>query len=84
MAGYSSIPLLKKLGIKEQSRIASVNAPEDFHTYLGPLPDGAEIVKRPIKLLDIILLFVTNERALTKDFAKLAEKLATNGMIWIA
>jgi hypothetical protein len=84
MAGYSSTPLPKKLGIKEQSRIAFVNAPKDFEAYLGPLPDGAEIVKRLPKPLDIILLFVTNERALAKDFAKLAEKLSTNGMIWVA
>ena len=84
MAGYSSTPLPKKLGIKEQSRIAFVNAPKDFETYLGQLPDGAEILKRLTKPLDIILLFVNNERALAKDFAKLAEKLATNGMIWVA
>ena len=84
MAGYSSTSLPKKLGIKEHSRIAFVDAPKDFQTYLGPLPDGAEIVKRLTKPLDIILLFVTTERALAKDFARHAEKLATNGMIWIA
>ena len=84
MAGYSGTPLLKKLGIKEESRIAFVNAPKDFEAYLGPLPAGAEVVKRLVKPLDFILLFVTAERELVRDFAKLAEKLATNGMIWIA
>jgi hypothetical protein len=84
MAGYSSTPLPKKLGIKEQSRIAFVNAPKEFESYLGPLPASAEIVKRLTKPLDIILLFVTVERALAKDFAKFADKLATNGMIWVA
>lgn len=87
MAGYSGTPLPKKLGIKEQSRIAFVNAPKDFQSYLDPLPPTAEVVKRPSnspKPLDLIVLFVTSERGLTKDFAKLTEKLATNGMIWIA
>jgi len=84
MAGYSSTPLPKKLGIKEQSRLAFINAPEDFADYLGPLPAGAEVMKRLIKPIDIVILFVTTERALAKDFAKLSEKLATNGMIWIA
>ena len=87
MAGYSGTPLTKKLGIKEQSRIAFVNAPKDFEAYLGPLPDGAEVVKRPStssKPLDLVLLFVTAERALVRDFAKLSEKLVANGMIWIA
>lgn len=84
MAGYSSTPLPKKLGIKENSRVAFVNAPDGFQNYLGPLPASAEVVKRITKPLDLILLFVTTERALTRDFAKLAGKLTTNGMIWIA
>lgn len=84
MAGYSATPLPKKLGIKEQSRIALVNAPKDFQSYLGPLPAGAEVVTRLTKPLDLVLLFVTSEHALARNFAKLSEKLATNGMIWIA
>ncbi|HEV2835596.1 MAG TPA: hypothetical protein VGW58_09785 [Pyrinomonadaceae bacterium] len=84
MAGYSGTPLTKKLGIKEQTRLALVNAPNGFENYLGQLSPGAEIVKRMAKPLDIILLFVTSERALARDFAKLSEKLVTNGMIWIA
>jgi len=84
MAGYSGTPLPKKLGIKERSRIAFVNPSTGFAAYLGPLPAGAEVVKRLSKPLDIILLFVTEERVLAREFAKLAVKLATNGMIWIA
>lgn len=84
MAGYSSTPLPEKLGIKENSRIAFVNAPDGFEDYLGPLPGDAEIVKRLTKPLDLVLFFVTTERALAKNFAKLAAKLTTNGMIWIA
>jgi hypothetical protein len=84
MAGYSGTPLPKKLGIKEGSRIALVNAPTDFESTLGELPNTVEFIKRPTKSLDIILFFVLNERALTRDFAKLAAKLTANGMIWIA
>ena len=84
MAGYSSTPLAKKLGIKEGSRVALINAPKDFQSELGELPEKVEFVKRGGKSLDIVLFFVLSERALARDFAKLAEKLATNGMIWIA
>jgi hypothetical protein len=84
MAGYSGTPLPKKLGIKEGSRIALVNAPNDFESELGELPVNVEFMKRPTKSLDIILLFVLTERALVRDFAKLAAKLTANGMIWIA
>jgi hypothetical protein len=84
MAGYSGTPLPKKLGLKEGSRIALINAPKDFPQQLGELPQNAEIVTRVTKPLDIILLFVLTERALLRDFEKLAGKLASNGMIWVA
>lgn len=84
MAGYSGTPLAKKIGIKEGSRIALVNEPEDFKSELGVIPDNVQFIKRPAKSLDIILLFVLTERALLRDFAKLAAKLVSNGMIWIA
>ena len=84
MAGYSGTPLPKKLGIKDGSRVAFINPPKDFARELGELPQNAEIVTRVTKPLDIILLFVLNERALLRDFEKLAKKLASNGMIWVA
>jgi len=84
MAGYSGTPLAKKLGIKEGSRIALVNAPKDFESELEELPDDVQFIKRPSKSLDIILLFVLTERALESDFAKLSGRITANGMLWIA
>lgn len=84
MAGYSSTPLPKKLGIKEGSRIALVNAPEDYPRELGELPHNVEFITRITKPLDIVLLFVLTERALLRDFKKFAAKLVSNGMLWVA
>jgi len=84
MAGYSGTPLAKKIGIKEGFRIALVNAPKDFQFEPKELPDDVEFIKQTSKSLDIILFFVTTERALIRDFAKLSARLTANGMIWIA
>ena len=84
MAGYSGTPLVKKLGIKEGSRVALVNAPENFQTDLGELPADVKFVKSTTKSLDLILFFVLSERILARDFAKLSTRLTSNGMIWIA
>lgn len=84
MAGYSGTPLPKKLGIKDGSRIVLLNAPKDFESELGELPDNVEFIKRPTKSLDIILFFVLTERALARELAKLAAKITANGMMWIA
>ena len=84
MAGYSGTPLAKKIGIKEGSRIALVNAPKDFQFEPKELPDKVVFEKQTAKALDIILCFVTTERALARDFSKFAARLTSNGMIWIA
>lgn len=84
MAGYSETPLAKKLGIKEDFRIALVNAPKGFRKQLGVLPSNVQIVTRLLKPLDVIVLFAAAEKTLSKDFHSLAKKLSTNGMIWIA
>ena len=84
MAGYSGTPLAKKIGIKEGSRVALVNAPKDFQTELTDLPHNVQFTKQTAKSLDIILFFVLTEQALAKDFAKLAAGLTASGMIWIA
>src|SRR6185503_19093535 len=81
MAGYSGTPLAKKIGIKEGSRVALVNAPKDFQ--FEELPVNVEFLKHTVKSLDIILFFVTTERSLAKEFTKLSARLTANGMIWI-
>ena len=84
MAGYSGTPLVKKLGIKEGSRVALVNAPENFQAELGELPADVKFMNSTTKSLDLILFFVLSERKLATEFAKLSARLTSNGMIWIA
>ncbi len=84
MAGYSGTPLVKKLGIKEGARVAFVNAPDDFQATLGELPADVKLMKATTKSVDLILFFVMSERILAREFSKLAQRLTTNGMIWIA
>ena len=84
MAGYSGTPLARKLGIKEDQRIALVNAPGNFQEELGSLPAGAMVVPRLQSSLDLILFFAGSQSELTKNFARLAARLVPNGMLWVA
>ena len=85
MAGYSRTPLAQKLGFKEGFRVALVNPPKDFEKELGNLPANVEIfVENLRKPLDLIVLFTDSERNLKREFPKLAQKLASNGMLWIS
>ena len=84
MAGYSGTPLVKKLGIKPEFRIAFVNAPENFVKELE-LP--LDVTVKPIsksKDLDFILVFVKSRAALMTAFVQHSEKIRANGMVWIS
>lgn len=85
MAGYSTTPLIKKLGIKEGFRVGFVNSPKDFQRELGDLPAGVKVfVTNLTNPLDLVILFVDKELSLRPTFPVLAETLNPNGMIWVA
>lgn len=83
VAGYSGTPLPKKLGIEERSRVAFVNAPDDFAQTLGALPDGVE-AGRLRRAVDVVVFFTTRRAELAKRFAALARSLDPAGGLWIA
>jgi len=83
MAGYSGTPLVTKLGIKENSQIAFVNAPTGFVNELD-LPKGVNINARASKPLDFIQLFARSKRELETRFPLQVAKLKPAGMLWIS
>jgi hypothetical protein len=84
MAGYSGTPLVKKLGIKPDFDIAFVNPPTNFVNQLE-LPPGVTVKSiSKSKDLDFILLFVKTRAILTEAFPQCAQKLTSNGMLWVS
>lgn len=83
MAGYSGTPLPKKLGIRENSRVVLVNAPQRFERKLEPMPAGAEIID-DASLANVAVLFVKSESELVHDFRALARSLPQKVAFWIA
>ena len=81
-AGYSGTPLVAKLGIKSGARMQVLNPPSDFSETLGSLPDAVTPVSRGA--LDFAMLFATRRTDLAKRFPGLRDRLASNGMLWIA
>ena len=81
---YSATPLPKKLGIREGARVLVAGAPEGFDTVLGPLPTGVQLLGRAGSSMDVVLLFVTEERILRSRFSTLAEELDPAGRLWVA
>ena len=83
MAGYSGTPLEKKLGIKENFKLAFINAPNGFDRQLE-MPAGVVINSTARKPLDFVLLFVKSKRELEKRFFECSVKLKPAGILWIS
>jgi|SRR5580693_4102120 hypothetical protein len=78
MAGYSGTPLAKKLGIKEQFRVALLDLPVDVKGELA----CCQIAKD--KPVDFAMIFVKTANELKKQFPKFAKQLAPAGMLWVS
>ena len=81
---YSGTPLPKKLGIREGARLHVAGAPEDFDDALGAPPAGVQRLRRAGTAMDVVLVFVTEERDLRSRFSKLAAGLDPAGRLWVA
>jgi hypothetical protein len=86
MAGYSGIPLPKKLGIKRGGRVALIDAPSGFERTLGPLPEGVtlEASLAETKSLDVVLLFVTRRADLERRLPSVRKRMAPAAGFWVA
>jgi CheY-like chemotaxis protein len=82
MQGYVGTPLPKKLGIKENSIVALIGAPEGFAKLLGDSPAGVQIRTSARGRSDITLWFITHQKELHKKILQMGER-ASNGGLWI-
>ena len=81
---YSGTPLPKKLGIKAGSRVFLVNEPDGLERALTPLPDGATLLPKLTKPLDVGVLFATEQAELIRWFDRMTAALDTSGRLWVA
>ena len=83
-AGYSGTPLPKKLGIKPGMKYLAINAPQEFHDWLGELPEKAQIVTQASPPFMAVHIFVTEIDELTRLLEKYRHALESGGFIWVS
>lgn len=83
MPDYSHVPLVQKLGIKEGTRLYTLNAPGNFRGLLGDLPLAVEWANRLRAPLDIVVAFHTQRSGIAASFPKLADTVGLDGAIWV-
>jgi hypothetical protein len=84
MAGYSGTPLAKKLGLKAPMTLFTIDAPREYHEWLGEIPAGVAIAAKPPQQLVAAHIFVTRRIALEKRLRELRAKLDPAGFVWVS
>ena len=81
---YGSKPLAGKLGLKEGGRLRLVGAPKGFEKAMGELPTGAKTTRGPAGACDVLLTFVTTQKALRGALAKWKKAAEDGSRVWVA
>jgi hypothetical protein len=81
---HSSKLLAQKLGLKPGYRVSVLNAPRDYETILGELPQGAALVHELAGPFDLIHFFTQSRKELEKKFPFLLLELSKSGGLWVS
>lgn len=84
MAGYSGTPLAKKLGIKDGTRFALVDAPPQFLGALAGLPAGALLVGSGDAEIDVLIAFCLTKAGVTAALGAWSAAITVDGALWFA
>ncbi len=85
-AGYSGTPLARKLGIKQDHRVATVGAPTHFPALLDPLPEGATVEADPDGdgPYPVVVVFIPEASVLEDRFRRGQELMDPHGGLWLS
>jgi hypothetical protein len=82
MAGYSGIPLIKKLGIKKGMKVQLVNAPVDYMNFLEA--DITDHLVYKTNDAELVHVFAVSKKDLAKEFAAATKQAKEGLIIWIS
>jgi hypothetical protein len=82
LAGYSNTPLPRKLGIKEGTIVALLDAPDGFERTLGELPEGVQVRRGGRGRRDLTLAFVRTPHDAERRWDRLTADPAVDD-VWI-
>jgi len=84
VAGYSSTPLSKKLGIKPGACVYVKDPPAGYRKLLAPLPEGVGFTTRLAAGMEFIHLFTSSRAKLESALPSLKKRLKADGILWIS
>ena len=84
MAGYSSTPLAKKLGIREGFTIKLVNEPANYSDLFTDMPANVHITHSVKHQKNLVHFFTKDAAELHKMLPQFKKEIVPNGIIWVS
>lgn len=84
MAGYSSTPLARKLGIKSKSVVTLINPPQHYWELFSDMPVDASFVDDDVLRKDVIHFFTRSLDEFKQTLPGLIKQIKPDGMIWVS
>jgi hypothetical protein len=75
--------IAQKLLIKPGNRFLVLNPPKGYLNTLGTLPENVTILKEPTPPIDVIQVFVANQKELENNLKKLKPILSPKTIFWV-
>ena len=82
--GYSGTPLAKKLGLKSPLKFLTINAPGEYASWLGDLPEGVKLVTKARPPVEAAHVFTTESVFLDAALSRLRNELKQDGFVWVS
>ncbi len=84
MAGYSSTPLVKKLGIKEEMRLLILQPPGGIDNWQLLEADFTTQLCKPTERSDFVHLFAASQKEFHQLYSKIEKRLSGNVSVWVS
>jgi hypothetical protein len=82
--GYSRTPLVRKLGIKQRTKFAILDAPVGYLDKLGTLSEDVILTRSLNGQPNVIQIFSKDKGDLEKKFLASKKVMKQNGAIWVS
>ncbi len=82
MERYKNKTAAQKLGIAASSTVAVIDAPRDYLTVIGELPEGAEVIEDPSAVQNVTLWFIRDSEAMLHALRRM-RAIAAKTKLWV-
>jgi hypothetical protein len=83
-AGYSGTPLATKLGIAEGTRVVTLHAPDEYRSWLEPIPGDVRFGSEVSASTDVVHVFADRKARLESVLHRLRRSIRSDAAVWVS